>query len=241
MSTLAALLTATYDFPLYLKVFLAFLGGLVPVLIWLWFWEHEDKHPEPKKLIFFAFAAGMLSVLVTLPLEQVVAKTTSNLTILIFTWAALEEGIKFIFAYLVVLIRKENDEPIDSVMYMITVALGFAAIENAFFLFNPIFGEQHIEAIATGNLRFIGATLLHTITSSIIGFAFAFSFYRSNRARALYVFIGVITAIVLHAAFNLSIISFNESVPILPFYAVWFVIVLILLAFEKVKSLKQPR
>jgi RsiW-degrading membrane proteinase PrsW (M82 family) len=83
--------------------------------------------------------------------------------------------------------------------------------------------------------------LLHTITSGVIGLSLALTFYRSKKLRFIYVTIGVITAIVLHAFFNLSIMKLTGSHAILPFYAVWVAIVAILLAFEKVKSLKPNR
>jgi len=32
------------------------LGGIVPTLLWLWFWRREDRlHPEPRRLILLAF------------------------------------------------------------------------------------------------------------------------------------------------------------------------------------------
>jgi RsiW-degrading membrane proteinase PrsW (M82 family) len=251
MSTLATILTAPHNFPLPIKIILAFLGGVIPVLIWLYFWEHEDKHPEPTRSLIYAFLAGMLAVAVALPFEAVVLNVvnsntlifsvffTSPMTITIILWAAVEELLKFAAAYFAVLSRAENDEPIDSMIYMITVALGFSALENGLFLFQPIFYNQTIQALTTGNLRFIGATLLHTITSGVIGLALALSFYRSKKTRRLYVTIGVITAILLHAFFNLSIIIFNSSEPLIPFFAVWIAIVLFLLAFEKVKQMRQ--
>lgn len=240
MSLLAAIIAHVSDYSLLTKLLISFFAGLIPVLLWLWFWEHEDKHPEPKKLILLAFVAGMVGVALTLPLEQMVADLNLDLGITIFLWAAIEELVKFSAAFIAVLMRAENDEPIDSMMYMITTALGFAALENMLFLFTPISTGHTAEALMTGDLRFVGATLLHTITSGIIGLALSLTFYRSKHAKRIYVTIGVITAIVLHAFFNLSIILFNGSKPIIPFYAVWVAIVLILLAFEKVKNIKQP-
>jgi RsiW-degrading membrane proteinase PrsW (M82 family) len=227
MSTLATILTTNYHFNIYTQIALAFFAGLLPVLVWLWFWEHEDKHPEPKTTTFLVFFAGMLSVVSALIFEQFSSKIVTDLTYLFFIWAAIEELIKFAVVYFIVITRAENHEPIDNMMYMIVAALGFSAVENALFIFNPLSAGSHIEALATGNIRFFGATLLHTVASSIIGYAMAITFYRSKKAQALYVTIGVISAIVLHATFNLTIIGLNESFPILPFYGVWVVIVLL--------------
>ena len=55
---------------LMLSALLAVAAGLGPVLIWLWVWEHEDKHPEPAKLVIYAFIGGALGVFLALPLEE---------------------------------------------------------------------------------------------------------------------------------------------------------------------------
>jgi protease PrsW len=230
--------------PLIAKMAIAFVSGLVPVLVWLWFWEHEDKNPEPKKLVIAVFIGGMISVGVALFAEQFVcivagikACTSTPTSTIIFIWAAIEEIVKYTAAYIIVLSRAENDEPIDSMMYMIMVALGFAALENALFIFNPLNQGLALVAITTGNLRFIGATLLHTIASGTIGLFLALAFYKDVATRRMYIAIGVITAIVLHALFNLSIMATNGSSQVLPLYAVWIAIVVVLLAFEKVKTI----
>ena len=44
-------------------IIFAFLGGLAPALIWLFFWLREDKkHPEPRKNILLTFLFGMCVV-----------------------------------------------------------------------------------------------------------------------------------------------------------------------------------
>lgn len=245
MSQFLASIEAVNNYPIIIKVAIAFFAGLLPVLFWLWFWEHEDKHPEPKKLVFLAFVAGMVGVIIALFLEEVVCIYLNSScspvppTSIFIVWAVIEELVKFTMAYVFVLRRIENDEPIDSMMYMITVALGFAALENIFFLFNLFLFKHALEAFITGNARFVGATLLHTAASGTIGLTLATAFYRGSRVRWLFVTIGVITAIVLHASFNLSIIASSGGLNIIPFYIVWIASAVILIAFEKVKLITQ--
>src|SRR3989344_6540894 len=90
-------------------------------------------------------------------------------------------------------------------IYMLTAALGFAALENTLFLIAPLANGDITKSLLTGNLRFIGATLLHIAASSIIGAFAAFFFYKSKKIKDAAIFIGLIVAIILHAAFNLII------------------------------------
>ena len=242
---------------LYYNILIAFFSGLLPVLFWLWFFEHEDKHPEPIKLTIIAFLSGMAMVIVALPLENYVCgfltssaiKTGSAFCItnppppgiVIFAWVAIEELLKFGITYILVLRRAENHEPIDSMMYLITAALGFSALENALFVFSSIYSEGLVRALGNSDLRFIGASLLHVVASSVIGYALAISFYKSKRMRIIYGTAGLVVAIVLHALFNFSIMRFNNTEPIIPFYGVWIAVILLLLAFEKVKQVKKAK
>ena len=51
---------------------LAFLGGIIPSLLWLWFWlkEEEKGKSEPSGLLAICFIVGMISVFFVLPLEK---------------------------------------------------------------------------------------------------------------------------------------------------------------------------
>ncbi len=48
--------------------------GIVPALLWLWFWLKEDVHPEPLKMITLSFLGGMVAVVLVLPFQQLVLK-----------------------------------------------------------------------------------------------------------------------------------------------------------------------
>jgi len=49
-----------------IDVFFAFVGGLLPALLWLWFWLREDLHPEPRRILLLTFTAGMVMAIVAL-------------------------------------------------------------------------------------------------------------------------------------------------------------------------------
>ena len=218
----------------------AFLGGLLPALLWLWFFLKEDsKRPEPKLLIVITFIAGMLSVFVALPLERQAEGLFAGTT-LIIVWAAIEEILKYGAAAIVVLWRRACNEPIDGIVYMITVALGFAAFENTLFLLTPLGNGNIVDSILTGNLRFLGATLLHTLASALVGLAIAFSFYKGKFTKRLFVSTGLIAAIVLHVVFNLFIMNSNGEQTLLAFALVWVGIIVLFFVLERVKRLKGP-
>ncbi|MBI5456159.1 PrsW family intramembrane metalloprotease [Candidatus Kaiserbacteria bacterium] len=222
-------------------VLAAVAGGVFPALAWLWFWRREDRaHPEPKKLIALAFLAGMVTVGLVIPIQKYVAHFLFSTTAIFTAWSIIEEVMKYIAARITVLWRREDDEPIDPVIYMITVALGFAALENTLFLLSPLAGGSPVETIMTGNLRFVGATLLHVLSSAVVGMALAFSFYKPHRIHGWYVLGGVILAALLHSGFNFLILNAPEEHLLRTFAIVWGGVIAVLAGVEFVKRIK-PR
>ncbi|MDB5265735.1 MAG: hypothetical protein JWM39_448 [Parcubacteria group bacterium] len=214
----------------------AFLGGILPALIWLHFLLKEDERcPEPRTLITVAFMAGMLAVPVVLPLETLAQTLLPDGTPVILAWAAIEETVKFGLAALFVLWRRDVNESIDLVIYMLTVALGFAALENTLFLIQPFGDGQFLIGIATDNLRFVGSTLLHVIASSVIGFSLAFSYKWPRVWRAVAAIVGLVLAITLHTVFNFFIISGGGSHTLLAFFIVWTGAIVFFALFEILK------
>jgi RsiW-degrading membrane proteinase PrsW (M82 family) len=214
----------------------AFLGGIVPALVWLHFLLKEDERcPEPRTLITVAFMAGMLAVPVVLPLETLSQTLLPDGTPVLIAWATIEETVKFILAAMFVLWRREVNESIDLVIYMLTVALGFAALENTLFLIQPFGDGQFLVGLATDNLRFVGSTLLHVIASSVIGFSLAFAYKWPRVLRAVAAIVGLILAIALHAVFNFFIISEGGSHTLLAFFIVWTGAIVFFALFEILK------
>lgn len=221
----------------------ALLGGMLPALLWLFFWLREDrKSPEPDGLILKTFLLGMLAVVLVLPFQKGVEMLIPSLSALaIFLWAVLEEIFKLGAGYFGGLHSVEDNEPIDPMIYMITAALGFVALENALFIFGPLINDQVTQGIITGNLRFIGASLLHVVASGLVGLSISLSFYKSRMKKILYVSIGLAAAIIFHLYFNLLIINLGDFGTTLAFISVWLGVVMLLLAFEYAKRIAPER
>ena len=220
---------------------IAFLGGLIPSLFWLWFWLREDnERPEPFALIGLAFVAGMTVVPLALPLQKLALEFYTGFN-LIFIWVIIEEVLKYAAALIVVLWHRAVDEPIDLIIYMVTIALGFTALENALFIFNPLVAGDFLNSILTGNFRFLGATLLHVLASGTVGAFLAFSYYKSTTVKLISGTFGLFIAIVLHALFNFFIMNAGNKggeTILIVFLFVWMGIIVLFLIFEKVKLLE---
>lgn len=224
----------------------ALLGGMLPALLWLYFWLREDARcPEPRTLITLTFVVGMLSVPLVLPLEQLACQHFGACAVpdtsTVIAWAAIEEVVKYAVAALIILWRKAVNENIDFVIYMLTIALGFSALENALFLFNPLIHGSLALGLQTGNMRFIGASLLHVVASATIGFALAFSYKKRPIVRTTYASLGLILAIALHACFNLLIMQSGSEFRLSALFLVWTGAVAIFALFEVLKHIQYKR
>lgn len=199
------------SFTLTMTVFLTLLPGLA----WLFFFLHEDVHPEPKRLIFYTFGFGVLSSIPVFVFQifgqSLIASFTSNMSLLILFFALVEEIFKFVAAFWAVGKSPELDEPIDAMIYMIVAALGLATIENFFIIagFLKMGGYQIFSDITSIIvLRFVGATLLHALSSGLLGYYWAKGKMKSKSKQ--FIFIGLLIATLIHFGFNYLILIFQN-------------------------------
>lgn len=225
--------------PLFQTVIIAFLGGSIPAFFWLWFWLREDRrHPEPRHLLIVCFLLGMAGVFIAIPLEKA-AELISTAPLFIFiVWALIEESLKYGAAYIGGMHTQAEDEPIDAMVYLLTAALGFAAAENMLFLLNPLIEGDAFVGILTGNIRFIGTSLLHVVASCAIGGMIALSFYKKKKVQHEYVWAGLIGAVALHAGFNYFIVQGGSGGIFYVFAMLWILVVGLMLLFEDVKRVR---
>lgn len=223
-----------------MAIILSIVLGILPGLAWLVFYLKEDiRHPEPKRLIFYAFLAGALITIFVLQGQIVVNNILSSMGYSPYSFpsflflGAIEEVFKFLAVYITVSRRKEFDEPVDAMIYMIVAALGFATVENiASILQANSFSSVGPNPLETTILRFVGATLLHSLTSGLVGYYWGRAIAQKGGYTKL-IGRGLILATLLHAIFNYLIIK-SEPVA-LPLVFLMFIALFILYDFEKLK------
>jgi len=222
-----------------LMLVIALVVGLLPGFAWLVFYLGESPRPEPKRLIAFTFIVGMAFGFFTVAIENIFSGWASGIGIQelsllsLFGLAAIEEIMKFTAAYFAINRNPEFAEPVDAMIYMIVAALGFATLENIGAISGISPSATLIPAVLeTISLRFVGATLLHTLTSGIIGYYWALGIVRGKVAR--YLAIGIPIAAILHATFNYLILTYGDVI-----YSVIFLMVVgffVLNDFEQLKA-----
>lgn len=216
-------------------------GGVLPTFLWLWFWlTEESEHKEPIALVVLTFIGGAVGVLLLLPLKPVIqhlSLTSQHITIL---YAFLEEVIKYGIVSLIAFRSGAITRPTDYAVFLVTGALGFSALENTLYLIHPIATNVDLGTILiTGNMRFLGATVLHSISVALIGVLMGLGFSALKSVRALYAMIGIVMATGLHTVFNYFIMQDTRQSTIIAISGVWIVAVIVILLFDRLRSLEE--
>ncbi len=219
--------------------------GLLPSFVWLVFYLQEDTYPEPRHLILLMFLIGCITTFIALFVEMRFNVLLDRFHISLYSFnallglSAIEEILKFLGVLIVFRRSSYFREPLDAMIYMIVVALGFAAIENIGAM-NDQFTQSGFlsDAAQVGIFRFMGATLLHSVASGFLGYFWALGILQKRPFR--YLAKGIAVAVLLHAIFNYLILKAGPT-----FYPVVLLIIasfFLLHDFEVVrkKELQEP-
>lgn len=213
--------------------------GLLPGFAWMGFYLQEEIHPEPKKLIALTYVNGAAFAFIALVFQIFLKKffdgygIGSSSPAWLLSFAGIEELMKFWAAYAAVHRSPEFDEPVDAMIYAVVAALGFATVENVAVLSG---GPQYSFFLANIfpliTFRFVGATLLHTLTSGIFGYYWARDI-RAFRSPA-FLGIGFLIASLIHAIFNFLVVNYGPKGIVIIFLII--VGFFVLADFEKLRE-----
>jgi protease PrsW len=216
-------------------ILIALAIGIFPSIFWLFIWLRTDrKNPEPMGLLTVCFILGAICVPFATILQQATKPMFPDAQARIVVWAGIEELLKLLVFYFVAYKNEYNDEAIDPAIYLIAVALGFAALENIFYVLKPGLTFNLTAGLLTGGLRFFGSTLLHTIASCFIGITIGLS---ARAWRGTSMIFGLAGAIFLHATFNFFILK-NDTASALQTYGyLWVAAIISHLILEKLRRI----
>lgn len=173
--------------------------AIIPALLIIWYIYRKDRYePEPKYLVAEVFLLGALSVFPAILLEL---PFPPGLFMYAVVAPVVEEGLKFCVVFFFVYNMSEFDEPIDGIVYAAAAGLGFATIENIFYVVEG--------GLPVAVIRGIVSVPGHVIFSCIWGFALGIAKFRPKAERGRIIFLGLAGAMVMHGLFNLSLELFE--------------------------------
>lgn len=195
---------------------------IVPSILILGFFVLSDKFKEPKLTILTVFFLGFLICLPagilntfsdTLINDGELSKRLAH-SFLGPAWA--EELLKFLILYLIVVRRNEFNEPMDGIVYGVTVSLGFATYENYDYVFR-LAELWEIDPYQMAIWRSYSAIPLHGLNGAIMGFYFGMYAFTANKR---YLTLCLLIPFLIHGFYNFFGYPFHYLVVIfLIFYS----------------------
>lgn len=183
-------------------------AGALPAILAMWYFDRLDrKRPEPPGLRRWVALAGALSVVPTLIFDSILLGSLGEhrppessyggaLFTAFIVAALVEETMKVVMVYAVAWDRRAYDERMDAVVYGARAGLGFALVENVFYLL----GQVELKGlIVTWILRAVLAVPGHALWTTI---ACAGATRRRFDKRGLGLFGGLALAVFLHGAYD---------------------------------------
>ena len=215
--------------------------AMVLPILWLVFclWLNRN-HPRRAGILSGVFLLGALAVMVTLPVEKYIATLSTNTTALTIMWAASEELLKFAAFMFVAYRASRFNGPRDYPLVAVTAGLGFAGLENALYILQPVMVSNVTQAALSGSMRFLGADLLHGVTMSMVGLALGFAYFKSGKAKALYATIGLAVGVVIHSIFNLLVVNADQQQSLHIFAGLWILTILSVVFWILLARMEKP-
>ena len=214
---------------------------LPAIFFMIYIYRNDDKEKEPPLLLLKCIIGGLLSVpiaiilemiaesVVIYLLENVVSATRVNYGVLTAIFVGLiEEGAKFFFLYKFTWKDKAFNYRFDGIVYAVFVSLGFAALENVFYVFNYGTGVALQRALLTipGHMSFavyMGLYYGHAKVSEAVNNPDA----KSLNLKAAYAF-----AVLLHTIFDATLMV-ESDIGLIIFFI--FVIILDIVVYRTIR------
>ncbi|PLT28313.1 glutamic-type intramembrane protease PrsW [Peribacillus deserti] len=204
-------------------------AGFAPGLALLSFFYLKDYYgTEPLSVVSKAFIFGAVLVLPIMFLEYILK--TENIIMNHFSTAFLSAGLieeffKWFILFYVIYNHVEFDEPYDGIVYGAAVSLGFATLENIFYL------------IGNGVDQAIGRALLPVSSHALFGVIMGYYFGRgkfTNKNKHVYISLAFVVPYLLHGIYDYILLTQE-------YWGYWMLPFMVFLWWYGLKKVKMAR
>ncbi|MGE7270324.1 glutamic-type intramembrane protease PrsW [Brevibacillus panacihumi] len=195
---------------------IALIGAAIApgIAIMSYFYLRDSFEPEPISMVIRSFIFGMLLVIPIMVLQYIMQNEwywRDTIVAEVFQSAVVEEFFKWMVIFFTAYKHVEFDEPYDGIVYAVAVSLGFATLENLFYLI-----------INGTNIAFWRALLpvsSHALFAVWMGYYLGKAkFTQSTQSQRFFLWISLILPICLHAIYNAIFLAIqNWLLAIIPF------------------------
>lgn len=179
------------------------LYAIAPVLVVIFYIYVKDKYEkEPKRLMLYCFLlGGIVSIIITtilymffdlfLPLNDKYSVFQQFIRAF-FVVALIEEFSKYVIVRFYAQTKNAFNERFDGIVYAVMVSMGFAAVENIFYVAEG--------GVPTAVLRAFTAVPAHATFGILMGYFMGLAKFSKNTVKLN--LLGLLLAIVFHGAYD---------------------------------------
>lgn len=203
--------------------------ALCPAVILLLFVYAKDKYEkEPVKTYLTAVIMGFVSIGVVLGFDLWLMRDFYGIKAAIYnsfvTSALTEEGVKYLFLFLLTFKNPNLNKPMDGIVYAAAVSLGFAAAENLIYVLDPLKG-----GFSTAVMRSVFSVPGHCVFGIAMGVFYERAVLLGKRADYFYAFA---IPFLMHGIYNFILLGYS-------FFSVFFIPYVIYLYMFGIRSLER--
>ena len=183
---------------------------ILPSILIILFFVYSDKFREPRGQILKVFIYGILITIPAYFLNTYLSifwnnnfRVSEGLTGSFLTAAPVEEGLKLSILYFFVYKMKDFNEPIDGIVYGVTASLGFATLENFYYVY-LLADYYQTSSMSLAIVRSFSAVPAHAVFGVFMGYFFMKYVFVKKGDNLLFAFT---IPFVLHGCYNLFIAS----------------------------------
>ncbi len=215
------------------------LATILPSILLILIFVFSDKFREPKLEIIKVFFYG---ILITIPayflntyVGEVLEKTELSVALInsFLTAAPVEEGLKLSVLYFLVYKMKDFNEPMDGIVYGVCASLGFATLENFYYVY-LLADYFNTSSISLAIVRAFSAVPAHAVFGLFMGYFFMkYSFIKKGDNLLL----AFIVPFVLHGSYNF----FIYTTPVVGFAVIIIAWIIGLRMFSRLKKSQKKK